>query len=218
MSFTARPASRSVLGGAAGGNDFNAGLRQNLGERNQAGLVRNGKQRALNFCHSPTKSPRAAVAVNRQIIGFCRSAAVLNHVRRRWRVRAGRGRRRNHAAPAPACVRACVSEVSASSTSSCVPVPASARALASRKASSASSCTVCLRIQNFLRLDEIGIGRAHLQFDLARLVVQVGFGFLVKRLGLDDLAVRQHAVKNVPAQLRAGVPAVDVVVEVNRRC
>ena len=70
--------------------------------------------------------------------------------------------------------------------------------LASRKASSASACTVCLRVQNFLRLDEIGIGRAHLQFNLARLVGQIGPGFFVKRPGLDDFAARQHAVENVP--------------------
>ncbi len=28
--------------------------------------------------------------------------------------------------------------------------------------------------------------------------IQVGLGFFVKRLGLDDFAMRQHAVKNVP--------------------
>src|SRR5208283_2478516 len=37
------------FGGAAGGNDFNAGLRQDLGKRNEAGLVGNGEQRAMNF-------------------------------------------------------------------------------------------------------------------------------------------------------------------------
>ena len=65
---------------------------------------------------------------------------------------------------------------------------------------------------------KLGIGRAHLQFNLPRPVVQVGLGFVVKRPGLDDFAAGQHPVKNIPAHLCARIPAIDVVREFDGRC
>jgi hypothetical protein len=39
------------LGGAAGGNNFDARGREGLGKRNQARLVKDGQQSALDFGH-----------------------------------------------------------------------------------------------------------------------------------------------------------------------
>ena len=62
MSFTASPASRSALAVPPVEMSSIPACGQNLGEGNQAGFVGNGKQCALNFCHSTTKSPKAADA------------------------------------------------------------------------------------------------------------------------------------------------------------
>ena len=74
-----------------------------------------------------------------------------------------------------------------------------------------------LRFQRLARLNEIRIRRAHRQFNLPRLVIEIGLGVFVLGLGLDYFAARQQAVENVPVQLRAGVPAVDVVIQFHRR-
>ena len=53
------------FGRAAGGNDFNSCLRENLGERNKSGFVRNGNKGALNF-HA-RKIPESRRYRNRQM-------------------------------------------------------------------------------------------------------------------------------------------------------
>src|SRR5262249_48838569 len=66
---------------------------------------------------------------------------------------------------------------------------------------------------DFTRIDEVGEGGAHFEFDAPRGVVEVHFGALGQSIGFFDFALRFEAVEDVPGHLDAGNPAVNFVGE-----
>ena len=196
MSLTVDPGFAQRFGRAAGGNDFDPRLRENLSEGNQTGFVGNGNERALNFCHSATKS--SEIQPLRRQTGNENYFAARDHVladgamefcaRRRvivQRLDLRRARLRER--------RFGVEHVELRAGAGFGALLGFAQRFIGL------FLDFFLRIQSFARLDKIGIRRAHLQFDLARLVVQHRSWIFRKfALRLLDFSERQRAVKNVP--------------------
>ena len=169
ISFTVNPGFAQGFGRAAGGNDFNVRLRENLGEGNQSGLVGDGNERALNFCHSGTKSrmPPVPSTANKNYFASYLPAPC----RCRWRARTVRAPWRSHAAPGFGwCAPASAMFRHPARPIACLSRPR--RAVWLRATPRRLLPALSLRIQRFPRLDEIGIGGAHLQLDLAGLIIE----------------------------------------------